>query len=135
MANSEATAKKWMAWLLEQHEIPFRLALSSYFANPTFGRFCDCGCNSFDLLVPDNSDLPALCTADGTGGMFFEIDFALRENRQLEFLFFCDRSGRLNGVDVEISGNNFPVPDTPVIGKVVNIWASPSLTCQLSNAP
>jgi hypothetical protein len=124
MANSAATAKKWMSWLLTRDEIPFRASLAGYFAEPTVGRLCDCGCNSFELVVPNDCDLPALCPS-GSSGMFFEMDFALPDNQLLEFLFFCDRHGRLEGVDVEVSGNSVPVPDNPVIGNLVSIWTSP----------
>jgi hypothetical protein len=123
MANTEATAKRWMQWLLEREEIPFRASLAPYFANPTFSRLCDCGCNSFDLAMTEK-DLPLLCAPGERGGMFFELDYELTEDRQLEFLFFVDKAGRLTGVDIEVSGNNFPVPESPQIGKLTNVRQS-----------
>ena len=125
MANTEATAKRWMQWLLEREEIPFRSALAAYFVDPAFSRLCDCGCNSFDLAIPVQSRLPPLCRPAKRGGMFFELDYELPECRQLEFLFFVDESGRLSGIDIEVSGNNFPVPEVPQIGKLTNVWQSP----------
>jgi hypothetical protein len=129
MANTEAVAKRWMSWLLTRDEIPFRSALGRYFANPKLARLCDCGCNSFDLAIPEETNLPALCTPGGNG-MFFELNFSLPENKLLEFLFFSDNSGRLRGVDIEVSGNNFPVPERPAIGKLVHTWASPAMLPQ-----
>jgi hypothetical protein len=116
-----------MSWLLMRDEIPFRSALSQYFERAGLSRLCDCGCNSFELEVSEDSDLPPLCSRGQQGGMFFELNFALPDGHVLEFLFFCDRSGKLKGVDVEVSGNNFPVPETPSIGTTVKTWASPSL--------
>jgi len=128
MANTEATAKRWMKWLLEREEIPFRAALAAYFDNPSFSRLCDCGCNSFDLAISENGDLPPLCRAAKHGGMFFELDYELPDSHQLEFLFFVDEFGRLSGIDIEVSGNNFPVPESPQIGKLTNVWQSSGST-------
>ena len=125
MPNSEATAKRWMRFIVDREEIPFRSKLAPYFTDPKFTRLCDCGCNSFELLLPEDASLP-LVSGPGSYGMFFEVNYELPENRVLEFLFFVDRQGRLSGVDVEVSGNNFPVPDEPSIGKLVYVWSAES---------
>ena len=124
MANNKATAKRWMQWLLTREEIPFRSALAAYFANPAFARLCDCGCNSFDLALPDQSELPLLRQPSELGGMFFELNYRLPENHQLEVLFFVDKAGRLSGIDIEVDGNSFPVPDEPIIGELLNVSGS-----------
>jgi hypothetical protein len=112
-----------MRFILDREEIPFRAKLIPYFADPKFTRLCDCGCNSFDLLLPEDESLPLL-RAPGRYGMFFEVNYELPEKKVLEFLFFADKQGRLSGVDVEVSGNNFPVPDEPGIGKLVYVWSA-----------
>lgn len=133
MSNNEATAKRWMQWLLTREEIPFRSALAPYFANPVLARLCGCGCNSFDLVVPEQSNLPVLLQPSGHGGMFFELNYKLAENHQLEILFFADKAGRLEGIDIEVDGNCYPVPEEPIIGELVNVFGSKNIASWSAN--
>jgi hypothetical protein len=43
--------------------------------------------------------------------MFFEADFRMDDDRQIEVLLFANEQGYLAGVDVQCQGNTDAVPD------------------------
>jgi hypothetical protein len=115
MANSEARAAKWARFIASRPEFPVGPRFLAAFEAGRITRLCDCGCNSFDIEVPEDSSIPPL-TKPGGYGAVFELMFRTTEERgSLEFTVFVGKSGHLAGVDVDYCGNSFPVPDAPTL--------------------
>lgn len=119
MTNTESKAREWVAHLANHPDVPFGPLLRKHFKAARITRLCDCGCNSFDLEIPEETVLEPL-TPPGRAGMFFEIQFESNAEAELACLFFVDTRGYLTGVDVTCGGaNHAPVPDDIQVGAVV----------------
>lgn len=81
------------------------------FAAARITRLCDCGCNSFDIEVPDAANVEPI-TEPGSGGCVFNLDFHTSDDAaSLSLFVFVDRRGHFSGLDVDYCGNSFPVPE------------------------
>lgn len=124
MANTATKAKEWVDRLAAHPAIPFGDLLRRSFAAGKLTRLCDCGCNSFDIEVPDAADVPRLADSDPNwkgGRLMFEIVFetGLADPEHLACLFFADPRGYL--CSVEVTGgwsNHAPVPEPVELRKV-----------------
>jgi hypothetical protein len=124
MANSAAKAQGWVDRLASHPGVPFGALLRQSFAAGKITRLCECGCNSFDLAVPDSGDVPRIAAPEPNGKfdrLVFEIVFEtdLEDPSQLACLFFADSRGYLSSL--EITGgwsNHAPVPDSVELRKI-----------------
>jgi hypothetical protein len=114
MANTPAHAEKWTRFIAARAEFPHGGRLVEAFRAGKITRLCDCGCNSFDIAVPDGAATP-LC-GPGKYGSVFQLDFKLRDDEgTLSFCVFVDERGHLEGIDVDYCANSFPMPEAPVV--------------------
>ena len=122
--NTLQKVSAWVEYLAAHPSVPFRSNLRAHFAAGHITRLCECGCNSFDIEIPDAAVLEPL-SAPGRGGMFFELNFESDAQAEVACLFFVDERGYLSGIDVTCGGaNHLPMPDRVRLGKV--LWVHPS---------
>ena len=120
MVNSASSAASWVAFLSRQAEVPFGSHLKAHFDAGSITRLCDCGCNSFDLMIPADKVLPPLCPPGSTGGKFFELVCESTLGSEVAFLLFVDKRGYLTGIDVTAGTTNHePLPDGTSVSKVL----------------
>jgi hypothetical protein len=120
MKNTESTPKHWVSILSGLPELPFAEQLKVHFDAGAVSRLCDCGCNSFDIKIPDGALLKPLCPPTSSEGKFFELVASNSDEQEIAFLFFVDRRGYLSGIDVTHgSGNHAPLPANTTIDKVL----------------
>jgi hypothetical protein len=86
-------------------------------------RLCECGCNSFELEIPDSAGIPRLSEPDPNrkgDRLMFEIVFDTdQQDLQLACLFFSDPRGYLSSVDITGGwSNHAPVPEKVELRKV-----------------
>ncbi len=123
MPNDAARAEFWKEFILSRCHYPAPERLRAHFSAATPHNFCECGCNSFEIVVSKGAAVPL--TAPGRSGMFFEADFRMGDGRQLEVLLFADEQGNLAGVDVQCQGNTEPVPDELCLDdEPFHVWSS-----------
>ena len=122
MRNSVEKATYWINFLAEVPEVPFADRLKAHFHAGKITRFCDCGCNSFDLRIDTEVVLPPLTDANGRSGKFFEIAFESNGGPEIAFLFFVDDRGYLSGIDVTSgAANHGAIPDSVTVGKLLYV--------------
>ena len=115
MSNNLARASKWIHFLASRVEFPAGERLLAAFHAGKVTRLCDCGCNSFDIEIPDGTVAP-LVQPGATGSTIFELDFqTTEEQRTLEFIVFVGNNGHLSGIEVDYCANSYPVPDEPIL--------------------
>ena len=86
----------------------------SNFEKGRITRLCDCGCNSFDIEVDEHSGALPLAQPSERGGMVVQLEFyTAEEGRTVGVSVFADKRGHLSGMDVDCSGNAYPMPDAP----------------------
>lgn len=113
MKNSEAKARKWAEFLGARPEFDARRRFLEAFNAGRITRLCDCGRNSFDLEVPEETSVEPLAYP-GSYGMVYESEFRTdEENGSIGLFVFVDQRGQLAGVDVEYCGNSCPAPENP----------------------
>jgi len=111
MKNSAAVAAKWTEFIAVRAEFPAAHRLRDAFWAGTITRLCDCGCNSFNLKVPDGAGVEAL-TKPGAAGAIFDMSFRTSDDQKtLDLIIFVDERGHLSGIDIDYCSNAFPVPD------------------------
>jgi hypothetical protein len=118
MANTADNAARWTEFLARHTAFPAGERLRRAFSVGRITRLCDCGCNSFDIVVPDGTVDPL--ATPGSHGVVFEIDFHVNEpgsddRRSLEIIVFADDRGHLAGIEVDYCGNSCAVPHELVI--------------------
>lgn len=125
--NNENRARDWINFILERGQFPDAQALKDHLEKAVFTEFCQCGCNSFKVLVPASTK--AIAT-QGKYGVIFEVNFNLAEaGKTLEILMFSGKSGMVEYIEIDCCGNNFPVPEVvKVIGEPFHVSASSTLT-------
>jgi hypothetical protein len=114
--NSEEKARLWTEFMAARKEFPRSMLLMEHFNAGTITRICDCGCNSYDIKVPNDFGLAPLLPAKehGRGGCVLSMAFKLSGRDDcLEFDVFADAHGYLAGIDVSCNANSAPVPDKP----------------------
>jgi len=111
MVNSQHRAKYWTEFVASRPEFKPGGVLLEHFAAGTITRLCDCGCNSYDIAVPEGVAITPLAPPHALGGTAFRMLFETQPDRkQVEFRVSVDHRGNLSGLDVEFSGNHEPVP-------------------------
>lgn len=116
MPNTVETAARWTEFLAGRPEFPRGERLAAAFNAGEITRLCSCGCNAFDLKVPEGAEVERIATVGGCGSVF-EMSFQATgdgpPDRQgsLEFIVFADERGHFAGIEVDFCGNSFPVPE------------------------
>ena len=86
--------------------------LLQQFSSGEVRRLCDCGCNSYDLHVPDGAAVERPSELSERGGCAFELEFNTREwGKTVSFTLFIDAKGNLAGIDVDYCGNSYSMPE------------------------
>ena len=125
MGNSVAKATHWTAFLAARPEFPLGDRLLDAFRAGQITRLCDCGCNTFDITVPEGT-VPL--TSPGASGSVFELSFQVEDSGSLEFVLFVDRRGQFSGIEVDYCANSYPVPEAPVVKEPpYHVHISPAL--------
>jgi hypothetical protein len=113
--NSNVKASEWVAFVAARPEVPFGPRLLPSFNAGRITRLCDCGCNSFDIEVPDSADVDPIVES-GLKGYVFQLGFRTPEElRSVEFTVYADERGHLSGLDVDYCGNAYPMPEDPTL--------------------
>ena len=110
MSNGPGKAESWTEFLATRPEFPRGERLRAALRAGAITRLCDCGCNSYDIQVPEGAcDRIA---APGRSGAVFQISFSTGDDSgSLELVVFADARGQLSGIEVDYCANSFPVPD------------------------
>jgi hypothetical protein len=116
MENGPNRAEFWKSFILEKSGYPSPERLREQFDKAEFTDFCDCGCNSFGVKVPEEVIVRPLLPKDpkhASEGRWsiFEADFRLPDDKTLEIIIFAHRDGNLAFVEVDCCANSYPVPD------------------------
>lgn len=123
MTNTEGAAAAWIDRLAAHPAVSFGVRLREHFAAARIKRLCDCGCNSFDVEVPEGVALAPLCEPEpGRKGhrAFFEIVFASNAESEIDCMLFADARGYLASVDVTYGqANHLAMPEEIVLGNVM----------------
>ncbi len=109
MANGPDQAAYWSDFVIARCGFPNPARLVQQFEGAKFSDFCDCGCNSFGIVVQPGT--PPLTRKAKHGGVVFTADFAMGAAGQLEIMLSVDSGGNLDRVDVMCNANSCPVPD------------------------
>ena len=120
MTNSDAKARAWLEFLAREPCVPFGSTLQAHFNAGRITRLCDCGCNSFDLEIPQGLALEPI-VAPGRPGKCFEVVYESSAEAEVAFLVFVDPRGYLSGLDVTCGdGNHALLPDDVQLGRVLH---------------
>jgi len=112
MANTPQRAEWWKEFICTKCQFPAPEKLRAQFFAAELTEFCDCGCNSFKVQLPDGCDVAPIA-AVGSYGKVFEANFHLsEEEKTLEVFLFADEKGNLAYVEIDCCANSFPVPDS-----------------------
>ncbi|WP_444902870.1 hypothetical protein ACJJIU_13180 [Microbulbifer sp. CnH-101-E] len=124
--NNEQRARDWINFILERCQFPDAKALKNHLDKAVFSEFCQCGCNSFKVLVPTFTKAIAV---PGKYGVIFEANFNLAEaGKTLEVLIFSGKSGMVEYIEIDCCGNNLPVPEVvEVVGEPFHVSAGSAL--------
>ncbi|WP_020411202.1 hypothetical protein [Microbulbifer variabilis] len=107
--NNEHRARDWINFILERCQFPDAQVLKEHLDKAMVSEFCQCGCNSFKVMVSANTKAIA---APDKYGVIFEANFNLEEaGKTLEILIFSGKSGMVEYIEIDCCGNNFPVPE------------------------
>ena len=119
MANDRDKATWWARFIGSRSYIPKATLLLKHFEAGEITRLCGCGCNSFDLEVPDSSGLEPILPAGETGGCAIELAYFAGEGgkhaKTVEINVYVDEKGFFAGLDVDYCGNSAPMPDSPTL--------------------
>lgn len=125
MANTLATAQRWVRELSVRSELPFGEQLGRQFAAARITRFCDCGCNSFECTVPGGTEMPPLFEERGLRSFEAVFEAAAGED-PIDVVFHADDRGLLAGIDIHLGlSNHAPVPENAALGKL--LFTEPAL--------
>jgi hypothetical protein len=93
--------------------------LKAHFDAGTITRLCDCGCNSFDIEIPEGVALLPIARWDehAKDAMVFEIVYESTAEAEVTFMIFVDARGYLTSLDVMCGAA--PLPDDVRLGRVV----------------
>jgi hypothetical protein len=115
MGNGIEKARHWTQFLASRPYLPTGNVLLAHFNAGSITRFCDCGCNSFELNVPENSNLEPLYPSAKRGGcvlsLAFHVDGTTDGTNTLEIHVHVDACGYLSGLDVDYCANSAPMPE------------------------
>lgn len=115
MSNGPHRAQFWAEFIPSRSQFPAPDLLRSHFSHASFTKFCDCGCNSFAVVIlPELSLQPLIPPDESRRGhvAFFTACFQLADSdRTLDIILFADARGYLDYVEVDCCSNAYPVPD------------------------
>ena len=112
MTNTPQRAEWWKEFICAKCQFPAPERLRAQFAAAELSEFCDCGCNSFKVRVPEDCGVTPIASAGGYGAVF-EANFHLtEEGKTLEVVLLANEVGNLAYVEIDCCANSFPVPDT-----------------------
>lgn len=118
MSNSLSLARSWTEFIAARPEFPCGELLLRQFSVGKITRLCECGCNSYDIALPQDKDFPPLVAAGERGGFVFQLEFNTNEwGKTVGFTLFADKDGYLAGLDVDYCGNSFPMPENPTLSE------------------
>ncbi len=119
MINGPETAQKWTQFLASRSYVPKSAQLLAQFAHGEITRFCQCGCNSYDIRVAPDVSLEPLMSSVRRSGCALELAFLTAEQsepkRTVEINLYVDLNGYFAGIDVDYCGNSAPMPENPVL--------------------
>jgi len=129
MANGPERAKFWINFIQRNCLFPFPEKLAAQLAVVKFTEFCECGCNSFKVLIAQESAVAPVVALDHPRGAIFDCAFRLKDSEKtLELVLFADQHGNLDYVEIDCCANTFPVPEVVEICEPpFHIYASPAL--------
>lgn len=129
MNNDVKRASFWKDFILRKCRFPNPEKLLAQFAIAELSEFCDCGCNSFKVTVPDGASVEPIAQAEIGEGVVFEVNFLMADGvKTLEILLSADSKGNLSYVEIDCSGNSYPVPDVVEVREPpFHIYASKQL--------
>jgi hypothetical protein len=108
MPTREEFHRRWVELILSI-DLPERDLIKDHLEAATSIDFCECGCHSFDLDIPESTQLPPLC--DGRC-LFSEFTFNTNDEDVLDVILFTDERGYLRSVDITYGvSNHAPIPD------------------------
>ena len=111
MANTIATAIKWLNFVATRPEFRPGLALLQSNQPEFITELCDCGCNSFSFKG-ELAGTEALTQPSKSGHLAFQLEFESGTPQgSVEFLLYTDAEGRFDGMDVHFNGNTEPMPE------------------------
>jgi hypothetical protein len=119
LANTADTAARWVEFIAGHPAFPAGERLRAAFRVGKITRLCDCGCNTFDFAVPEDTSVSPLVRTSGYASIC-EISFeaseaASLERRSVEFIVYADERGHFAGIEIDFCGNSYPVPESLVI--------------------
>jgi hypothetical protein len=118
MNNSLSLARAWTEFIAARPEFTCGELMLRQFSAGEISRLCDCGCNSYDIVVPRDNNLPPLVPPSERGGFVLQLEFNTNESgKTVGFTLFADKDGYLSGLDVDYCGNSFPMPENPSLSE------------------
>lgn len=110
MLISARDPEAWISLLCESGAHPAPDLLRAQFLAGKVSEKCDCGCASFGMAVPAESEVDPL-SPPGRSGLAFEADFRISgSDRTIEVFLMVNELGNLSYVEVDCCGNAYPVP-------------------------
>ncbi len=117
-ADTAANADAWVKFLSQRPEFPAGNRLLRAWEAGQLTRLCHCGagCQSFDVKVPNDTDVEPLIRAAGSGGAIFMMTFSVTApdaspgQGLLQFVVFADQRGHFDGMDVMYCVGAYPMP-------------------------
>ena len=106
MTNTPQRAEWWKEFICTKCQFPAPEKLRAQFVAAELTEFCDCGCNSFKVQVPEDCSVAPIASAGGYGAVFETNFYLTEEGKTLEVILLANEVGNLAyGVD--------PIPWTP----------------------
>jgi hypothetical protein len=115
MSNSPEAAVRWTRFLASRSYIPRAHLIQQHFDSGTISRLCECGCESYDLAIAEDTVLEPLLPSSSRGGCALELGYYVAETTQpdrvVSFRVFVDARGYLSGIDVDCQANSSAMPE------------------------
>jgi hypothetical protein len=127
MMDSERL-KFWIEFIVHNSGFPLPDRLAAQFEAASFSKFCDCGCNSFEVtVVRANKTTPIAKPNDHSEAVFSSSFFLEPSGKSLELILFANETGDLSYVEIDCNANSEPVPKSIQVSKPYHVHASPGL--------
>jgi hypothetical protein len=102
MPTRDEFQRRWVELILSV-DLPERDVIKDHLEAAESIDFCECGCHSFDLDIPQSRQLTPLC--DGRR-LFSEFTFNTNFEEVLDVILFTDERGYLRSVDITYGMSN-----------------------------
>ena len=76
MSTPLLKAKYWQDFIIEKARFPYPGKLRAQFDAAKLSDFCDCGCNSFRVTIPEEAKVKPLAHAVNGEGPYSKLTFA-----------------------------------------------------------